>query len=384
MGRHLAAVLVVMADVLLFAAAHPPVAVLAYAPAGALLVFARRGPLLTFAATLGLAVLTGGSYPLLIWVAYRTGLAAVSRRDSAVVAGAVVGWAAVTFVLRTGPEAVGACLVFVVLPLLVGRYLAQQRRLVDALEARNSQLRRERELLAEREQLRERLRISRDMHDSLGRRLSLVSVQAAALEVSELPAPQRIAVESLATATRAAVTELYELIGSLRGSAEEPAPGLAAVDALAGEFRTAGVAVTVCAQGDPRPLSPGVDTAAFRVVEEGLTNAAKHAEGHPVTVRLDWEPDALVLSVTNPVADRRPGPGARLGLAGLRERVEPAGGFLDHRETGGWFRLVAMLPTSAPVPAEPEIGRVRATALGVVTGALLFAMLPATMLTGVS
>lgn len=387
MGRHLAAALVVLADVLLFAAVHPAAAILAYAPVAALLVFAGRGRLRVFAATLGLSVLTGGSFPLLIWVSYRTGLATSSRRGTAVVAGAVVGWAAVTVALRTLPETVAACAVFVVLPLLVGRYLAQQRRLVDALRSHNRQLCRERELLAEREQLRERLRIARDMHDSLGHRLSLVSVQAAALEVGTLPAPQRAAVASLASATRAAVTELYELIGSLRGAPDEPAPGLAATGAVIGEFRTAGVPVVVETHGEPRPLPPHADAAAYRVVEEGLTNAAKHAPGRPVTVRLAWEPDALVLSVTNPLGGRQPGAGAGLGLAGLRERVEPAGGFLDHRESGGRFRLVAMLPT-APVapaaPAEPEIGRVRAAALGVATAALLFVLLPASMLTGVS
>lgn len=383
MGRQLAAAAVLLADVILFAATHPPVALLGYAPAAALLAFTGRGRPVAFAAALGLAALTGGSYPLLIWVAYRTGLATATRRDTAVVAGAVAGWVAVTVVLRSVPETIGACLVFVALPLLVGRYLAQQRRLVAALEARNDQLRRERELLADREQLRERLRIARDMHDSLGRRLSLVSVQAAALEVGGLPAAQRAAVESLADATRAAVGELYELIGSLRGTAGEPGPGLASADALAGEFRAAGVPVTVSAGGQARPLAPAADAAAYRVIEEGLTNAAKHAPGRPVTVRLDWEPDALVLTVTNPLGER-PGAGAGHGLAGLRERIEPAGGFLDHRASGGRFRLVALLPTARPRPAEPEIGRVRATALGVVTGAALLVLLPATMLTGVS
>jgi signal transduction histidine kinase len=440
MGRHLAAACVVLADVFLFASAHPFPAVLAYAPVAALLVLARRHRLPVFAAALGVALLTAGSYPLLIWVSYRTGLATASRRDTAVVTGAVAGWAAAMFVLRTVPETAGGCVVFVVLPLLVGRYLAQQRRLVDALESRNRQLRRERELLAEREQLRERLRISRDMHDSLGHRLSLVSVQAAALEVSGLPHPQRAAVESLATATRAAATELYELIGSLRGAPDEPARGLAATGAVVGEFRAAGVPVSMVTEGEPRPLPAQADAAAYRVVEEGLTNAAKHAPGRAVTVSLVWEPDALVVSVTNPLAAHEPGAGAGLGLielcelasaegqgaglgltelcepasaegqgagleltglrepasaerqgaglglTGLRERVEPAGGFLDHRETGGRFRLVAMLPTAAPeeVPAEPEIGRVRATALGVATGALLLVLLPASMLTGVS
>ncbi|HEX2132346.1 MAG TPA: histidine kinase [Actinophytocola sp.] len=379
MGRHLAAALVVLADTLLLAAAHDVPTALGYAPVAALLAFATRAPLGVFAATLGLAVVSGGSYPLLVWVAHRTGLATVSRRDTVLVAGAVVGWLAVALALGTSPQqAVVSAVVFVVLPLLVGRYLAQHRRLVAALESHNRQLRRERELLAERGRLRERLRIARDMHDSLGRRLSLVSVRAAALEVT-VPPERRAEVESLAAATRAAVAELYELIGSLRGTADD-APGLAAADTLVAEFRAAGVPVTVESSGERRPLSPATDAAAYRVLEEGLTNAAKHAPGSTVAVRLDWEADALVLSLTNPVSGTTEG-SAGFGLLGLRERVEPAGGFLDHRVADGTFRLVAMLPTS--VTPEPAVGRVRATALGVATAALLFFVLPASLLTGV-
>ncbi|MCT2583641.1 sensor histidine kinase [Actinophytocola gossypii] len=382
MGRHLAAALVVLADTLLLTATHDVPTALGYAPVAALLAFATRAPLGVFAATLALAVVSGGSYPLLVWVAHRTGLATVSRRDTVVVAGAVAAWPAVAIALGTAPrQAVVAAVVFVVLPLLVGRYLAQHRRLVAALESHNRQLRRERELLAERGRLRERLRIARDMHDSLGRRLSLVSVRAAALEVTT-PPERRADVEALGTATRAAVAELYELIGSLRGTADDT-PGLAAAEPLVAEFRAAGVPVTVETRGDRRALAPATDAAAYRVVEEGLTNAAKHAPGSPVTVRLDWEADALVLSLTNPVSGPA-APGAGFGLLGLRERVEPAGGFLDHRADDGTFRLVAMLPTSVDLEPEPAVGRVRATALGVATGALLFLLLPASLLTGVA
>jgi signal transduction histidine kinase len=381
MGRHLAAALVVLADTLLLAAAHDVPTAIGYAPVAALLAFARRAPLAVFAATLGLAVVSGGSYPLLVWVAHRTGLATVSRRDTVVVAGAVMGWSVLALVLGTSPQqAVVAAVVFVVLPLLVGRYLAQHRRLVAALESHNRQLRRERELLAERGRLRERLRIARDMHDSLGRRLSLVSVRAAVLEVTT-PPERRADVEALGSATRAAVAELYELIGSLRGTADDP-PGLAAADTLVAEFRTAGVPVTVETRGERRPLSPATDAAAYRVLEEGLTNAVKHAPGSPVAVRLDWEADALVLSLTNPVSGTA-AHGAGFGLLGLRERVEPAGGFLDHRTGDGTFRLVAMLPTTVAAEPEPAVGRVRATALGVATASLLFLLLPASLLTGV-
>ncbi|OLF18054.1 sensor histidine kinase [Actinophytocola xanthii] len=397
MGRHRTAPLLVLAvvpgDVLLFIATHEPLAALAYGPA-ALLVAASadRAPKTAFTATLALAVLSGGSYPLLVWVSHRAGLATSSRRDTAVVAGAVAGWAGVAFTVDPGPQTVGICVVFVVLPLLVGRYLSQQRRLVEALAARNHQLRRERELLAEREQLRERLRIARDVHDSLGHRLSLVSVQAAALEVAALPEPHGRAVASLAAATRAAVTELHELVGSLRGSGGDRVPGLAATDAVAAGFRAAGLPVTVETRGEPRPLPPAADAAAYHVVVEGLTNAAKHAPGCPVTVRLGWEPDALVLSVTNPVPGHAAAgrSGAGLGLVGLRERVEPAGGFLDHRAGDGEFRVVAMLPVAPPaddgpgLEAEAGIGRVRALALGAAVAALVFFVLPASMLTGVA
>lgn len=226
MRRHLLAAAVLTADTALLAARHgadlPLAAVPAYALVVALVIaLSRRVPLAAFAVALVLTPLTGTAYVLLLWAAYHAGRAAVSRSGTAMLVGTALGALAVQLVgLPAWPGAVssllGTYLVFVALPVLVGRYLAQQERLVSTLDRHNRQLRRERELVAEQEQLRERLRIARDMHDSLGHRLSLVSVQAAALEVSALPAPQREAVGHLARATRDAMDELYGLVGALR------------------------------------------------------------------------------------------------------------------------------------------------------------------------
>ena len=317
----------------------------------------------------GLVVLAACA--LLALTAYLTGLTPLSRTGTAVVAATAfaAGTLQVVHAPAAAPQQVATFVVFFVLPLLVGRYLAQHRTLVR-------QLRTEQTLLAEREQLRERLRIARDMHDSLGRRLSLVSVQAAALEVGDLPPDRKAAVHALAGSARDAVSELYQLIGSLRGAADET-PGADAVPALVADFRAAGIEVTVT--GTCGPLPAPASHAVYRVVEEGLTNAAKHAPGHPVAIQLTRETGALVVTVSNPLAGH-PEPGGGFGLAGLAERVGAAGGYLDHRADDGGFRLVAMLPFES----EPRVGRTRATLVGVAAGVVLFLLLPASLLTGVS
>ena len=403
MGKHLPAALVVVVDTLLLVATHsgglPPAAITGYVLAAALTVTLRhRSPTAAFVAALVLATLTGATYVLLLWAAYQAGRAIVSRTGVAVIVGAAIGGLGTQLVARAGqPQAIGPIvstfLVFVALPLLVGGYLAQHERLVSALGRNNQQLRREQEIIAERERFSERLRIARDMHDSLGHRLSLVSVQAAALEVSELPPRQQQAVRQLATATRGAMDELYQLVGALR----EPADALAgsrvvpAIGRLVAEFQAAGVSVVLHQPGEPRRLSTAAGQAAYRVAEEGLTNAVKHAPGQPVTVHVEWEADALLLTVTNPVAAPSPAPVAGHGLTGLTERVLPAGGFLDHRLADGAFRLYAMLPAVPPGVADrpgeeidhpAQVDRFRTVAVGFAAAVLMFVALPATFLVG--
>jgi signal transduction histidine kinase len=350
---------------------------LLYAVAVALVVALRyRAPVAALIAALALGGLAGGAYVLLLWVSYQAGREIVSRAGMTVAAGATFGALGVALStmpagLRAIPNLISTYVVFVALPLLVGRYLAQHERLVSTLNRHNGQLRRQQELLAEQERLRERLRIARDMHDSLGHRLSLVSIQAAALEVSALPPRQGQAVRQLAQAARGAMNELYDLVGALRDGevSQGQSLGVDAIGSLVDEFAEAGAVVTLRRNGQPSALSTSASRAAYRVVEEGLTNAVKHAPDQPVTVSLDWEPDALLLTVINPTLGGPHNVDGGHGLSGLAERVRPAGGLLDHRLSEDGFRLV-------------ELGRLRAVALGSAAAAFMFVLLPAAMLIG--
>ncbi|NUS64633.1 MAG: hypothetical protein HOQ46_13440 [Saccharothrix sp.] len=298
------------------------------------MLLAARRPLVAFPFAVGAALVTGGALALLACTAYEAGRHVTSRRDLALTATAAVAYPAVllapTPLPATDPWPVLARIALLVaLPLVAGLHLTRQA----------ERLRRERQLHAERERLRERLRIAVDMHDSLGRWLSLVSVQAAALEVAPLPADQRPVARDLAHAARTAVDELHAVVSTLRDS-----PGLEGVDEVVERFRRAGVEVTVERTGTARPLATGdAGHAAYRVVQEGLTNAVRHAPGRPVVVSLDWEPDALLVGVANPTGG--PVRAQRgTGLAGLAERVRSAGGLLRVHEEPDGFRLVAMLP----------------------------------------
>jgi signal transduction histidine kinase len=301
---------------------------------------------------------------LLLCACYSAGRAALPPRWTAAVAAGALCVPAAQFAIRPPSLAAvtgfaSAYLVFAALPLLAGRYVAQQRR------------------AAEQERLRERLRIARDMHDSLGRRLSLAAVQAAALEVSERPAPQRKAVARLATSVRASVTELHEILGVLRGE-RAPSRGMAAVAGLVQEFRAAGAVVSVRSGGTPRPLPPQADEAAYRVIEEGLTNAIRHAPGRPVSVTVAWEPGTLLLTVVNATDGRAYAPGS--GLAGLAGQLRHVGGVLGHELSGGLFRLHAVLPATPPPDARARSG---VNGLALAAGILLLVILPATVLLGV-
>lgn len=300
----------------------------------------------------------------LLLTCYSAGRSLLSPWRTAAVAAGALCVPAAQFALRpvgvaTVTGFVSAYLVFAALPLLAGRYVAQQRKAVGE------------------ERLRERLRIARDMHDSLGRRLSLAAVQAAALEVSDLPAPQREDIARLATAIRAGVTELHEILGVLRGE-RMPARGMSATGGLVEEFRAAGALVSARSLGTSASLPTRADEAAYRVVEEGLTNAVRHAPASPVSVTAAWEAGSLLLTVTNATDRRAYVPGS--GLADLAVRVQDVGGLVDHELSGGLFRLRAVLPAARA----PGTGRrPRVSVLGLAASILLLVILPITVMAGV-
>ncbi|MFE5240982.1 MULTISPECIES: sensor histidine kinase [unclassified Streptomyces] len=250
------------------------------------------------------------------------------------------------------------------LPGLAGRYWSQRRTLTDTLHEYNAQLVRERAMIAGHARIRERQRIAQDMHDSLGHQLALIAVHTGALEVDrELTASQREAVGVLREASVAAMHELRDVVGVLRDGTGGPASrdtgeygegagsqarGPAGVDGLVDASRSAGAVVELRRAGDVRPLAPSAGHAAYRVVQEGLTNAHKHAPGAAIVVGVRYEPDSLVVEVANGPADRpqdRGMPSGRQGLTGLGERARLVGGMVHAGPTAdGGFRLAAVLP----------------------------------------
>ncbi|GAA0947588.1 sensor histidine kinase [Actinocorallia libanotica] len=246
-----------------------------------------------------------------------------------------------------------------VLPWLAGRCWRQYTELVAAGWQRAEQLEREQRIIGERERLRERSRIAEDMHDALGHELSLLALRAAALEVApELPERYQAAARELREGTASATERLQQIVGVLR---EEPEartrPSGETVADLVERARSSGMAVDLAETGGPAPLL--ADLAAHRLVQEALTNATKHAPGAAVHVRLSREADETFVEIVNepPPAGPLPGgPGGRLGLTRLRERVQLTGGAFEAAPTeAGGFAVRAWVPhDAAPVGGRPE------------------------------
>lgn len=279
----------------------------------------------------------------------------------------------------------GLFLLLSVGPAMIARYRAQRRELLAVLRRHNDQLVREQAMVARQARLLERNRLAQDMHDSLGHQLVLISVHAGALQVDpDLDERQRDGVRILREASVTAMEELREAVGVLHEERDErgrtdgrarrvpeadngpgtgpgtgdPGDGrhgsrtIAALDALVASSRATGATVDLRRSGTVRPLAPAADHTAYRIAQEGLTNALKHAPGAPITLALRYEPDSLVVEVANgpvsaassPEATPAPVSGGR-GLEGLRERTRLVGGMLHTGPgTDGGFRVAGILP----------------------------------------
>lgn len=301
----------------------------------------------------------------------------VTGRDSP-----VSGWVLNWFVLAL------LSLLFVVLPWFTGRYRAQNDQLASAGWERAERIEREQRMVVDQARLRERSRIAEDMHDSVGHELSLIAIRAAALEVDpELSERHRAAAGELRTAAAQATERLGEIIGVLRGSRTDGVdapvtPASESVADLVERAAASGLEVRLDQHGPAGEVAPLVDRATHRVVQEALTNAAKHAPGAPVEVRLDHHDDEVLVRVRNGPPARTAGTpvsGGR-GLVGLAERVRLAGGRLTSGATAaGGFEVTATMPReggTAPETAPEdssayELATVRRTARrGLVTGVL--------------
>ena len=218
-------------------------------------------------------------------------------------------------------------------------------------------LRAERE--AERERLlaaaEERARIARDLHDSAGHTISVIAVRAGAARMRHRQDPDRslAALEAIEQLARQTVAEIDQLVGALRDNGSpsgviEASLGLASLDTLIAHHAAAGLAVTVDASGAPRTLARATDQAAYRILQEALTNAARHGAGG-ARIELAFGDGAVELTVTNPVlADGTSRSGGGHGLIGMRERATLLGGSLDTERANGAFRVRARIPYGRP------------------------------------
>ncbi|GJF23179.1 histidine kinase [Streptomyces sp. HO565] len=279
-------------------------------------------------------------------------------------------------------------------PVLLGLYVGARRRLMESLRERADSLERELQLLAERAEERaewargeERTRIAREMHDVVAHRVSLMVVHAAALQAVARKDPEK-AVKNAALVGdmgRQALTELREMLGVLRAGAdggraaraavplaavgvaaaaaasraaedgERPAEGpcLSELEELIGQSTAAGMVVALSVEGEERSYAPEVESTAFRVVQEALTNVHKHAAGAKTYVRLAHRVSEIAMQVENePPPEVSSASSARLpsggnGLVGMKERVSALGGvFVSGPTDAGGFRVSAVIPAS--------------------------------------
>ncbi|MEU4788475.1 histidine kinase [Micromonospora tulbaghiae] len=240
-------------------------------------------------------------------------------------------------------------------------FVRARRQLVLSLRDRAERAEAEQQLRLDQARQLERGRIAREMHDVLAHRISLLSLHAGALEFRPDAPPEEVARAAgvIRASAHAALQDLREVIGVLRAEVgseatpERPQPTLGDVPALVAESRDAGVRVGVVDEvTEPEAVPAGIGRSAYRIVQEGLTNARKHAPGAVVTVRLAGGPgDGLAVDIHNPWPVGAPAtaiPGAGTGLVGIAERVTLAGGRLEHgRDADGGFRLTAWLPWAA-------------------------------------
>jgi signal transduction histidine kinase len=346
------------------------------------LVVRRRWPVPVLAvvvAATGLAILRDvGKGPLAVGFAIAMGTVALhrSRRVSLAAGGVTVVVLGVTGYLanRDGWDEmtrhVPALMVLTGLAIAVGEAVRGQRAHVAEVEERarradrlRQAAERMREAEARRRVAEERLRIARDVHDLLGHHIALINVQAGVATHLLRRDPDRAdeALGHIRRACRATLDELGTTLGLLRAPDDphapvEPSAGLAQLDTLLASFTAAGLRIDHRTTGDPRPLPAALDLTAYRVIQEALTNARKHAGRTTVALHLDYRATELSIEIDNgPDPDTSTDAGADgcgHGLIGMRERAAAVGGTLAAGPTpSGGYRVRASLPLPAAVGA---------------------------------
>jgi signal transduction histidine kinase len=332
------------------------------AVAGLALIARRRYPVevlaVSLAATLAAGKLGGGFIWLALCVAFLN--AAIARKRAAAVASVVIGYLASTWppwLIGTHGHASAAAAAGLAAWLIV---LVAITELVRIRGQRAAALRRSQEEELLRRASEDRVRIARDLHDVLAHNISVINVQAnTALHLMDRqPDRAKEALTAIHGVSKQALSELRAVLGVLRdggpdGAPRSPSPGLGGLDDLLASVRSADLAVGLTVEGEPRPLPADADIAAYRIVQESLTNVRKHSGAGSASVRVRYEPAGVFVDVEDPgsfrsaPADRNAGAGN--GIRGMAERVLDLGGTFDAGPgAAGGFRVSAWLPAPEP------------------------------------
>jgi signal transduction histidine kinase len=334
------------------------------------LVLRRRYPVLVWLVALaisvvGAALAHGPSQALVPLLIALYSVAAWSGRRVALAAGLVtVGVTALSQALSaTDPwaGAIYAQIAWCGMATAVGIAIQQRRAVIAAAEERAVRAEQAAEAQAQRRVTEERLRIARELHDVVAHHISVINVQAGVARhlLDRQPEQARAALSHIRESSEVVLREMSTLLGLMRTTDEEPstepAPGLAQVDALVDSLRRAGLDVTWRVSGQRVDLAPGADLAAYRLVQEALTNAHKHGSG-TAELSIGYRPGALDVRTTNPVRARLAAEVERggHGLVGMRERVAALGGRFEAGARDGVFEVRAQLPTGE-LPDAPAV-----------------------------
>jgi signal transduction histidine kinase len=193
----------------------------------------------------------------------------------------------------------------------------------------------------------ERARIARDLHDAAGHAINVIALRAGTARMRRDPERSQAALEAIEELARKTVGEIDQIVGALRdrtnGAVDAP-HGLASLDTLVARHVAAGLHVSVVSEGEPRRLERAVDQAAYRILQEALTNAGRHGTG-AARVELAFGDAALELTISNTApAESTPRSNGGHGLVGMRERATLLGGSLDAQRANGVFRVRARVP----------------------------------------
>jgi signal transduction histidine kinase len=269
--------------------------------------------------------------------------------------GATVGIVSVLSGPQEPPVAGGAVLA-VVAPAAAGRLVAHHRAQTARLRELTAELVRERAAAERTAVAEERARIARELHDVIGHEVSVIALQADAAAAALARAPERAGapVATIRSAAARALTEMRRVVGLLRDDDGEeddlhPQPGLSDLADLVEAGRAAGQAIDLDLLLPPEPLPSGLQLTVYRIVQEGLTNARRHAPGSLTRVRVAADLEAVCVDVLSTGGRTGSGPGGRHGLVGMRERVRMHGGDLRTGATRNGFTVSARLPLGVEV-----------------------------------